>query len=165
MDLFAAYWDSHRNYSLKFSITFTPSSNGQMRLKYAYAAKESIPMKLSLPRRHFRGARISSRAPLKAPAWEAIWNLGSFPFVRAGRPDHCLTSQFDNEIGLFQEFLLKNHVLGAYYLGCDWSGRRVLIKREIIIATEKVGPVSSDKWKAPQGVAEFALFEGWDSRV
>ena len=47
MDLFAAYWDSHRNYSLKFSITFTPSSNGQMRLKYAYAAKESIPMKLS----------------------------------------------------------------------------------------------------------------------
>ena len=125
MDLFAAYWDSHRNYSLKFSITFT----------------------------HMLQTNPS------------LWNLGSFPFVRAGRPDHCPTSQVDNEIGLFQEFLLKYHVLGTYYLGCDWSGWRVLIKREIIIATGKVGPVSSDKWKAPQGVAEFALFEGWDSRV
>ena len=46
MDLFAAYADSPRNYSLKFSIAFTLYSNGQMRLKDAYAAKESIPMKL-----------------------------------------------------------------------------------------------------------------------
>ena len=38
-------------------------------------------------------------------------NLGRFPFVRTGRPDHCRTSQFDTEIDFFQEFLLKNHLL------------------------------------------------------
>ena len=30
----------------------------------------------------------------------------------------------DNEIGFFQEFLLKNHLLRAYYLGFDWSACR-----------------------------------------
>ena len=75
--------------------------------------------------------------------------LGRFPFVRTGWPDHCPTSQFDNEIGFFQEFLLKNHLLGTYYLGFDWSGWRVFIKSEIIIATGMVWPVSSDEWKAP----------------
>ena len=74
---------------------------------------------------------------------------GCFPFVRTGRPDHCLTSQFENKIGFFQEFLLKNVLLRVYYLGLDWSGSRVLIEREIILATGMVWPVSSDKWKAP----------------
>ena len=74
---------------------------------------------------------------------------GRFPFVRTGRPDHCLTSQFENKIGFFQEFLLKNVLLRVYYLGLDWSGSRVLIETEIILATGMVWPVSSDKWKAP----------------
>ena len=64
-------------------------------------------------------------------------------------PDHCPTSQFVNEIRFCKEFLLKNVILRAYYLGSDWSGWRVLIKREIIIVTAIVWPVSSDKWKAP----------------
>ena len=43
-----------------------------------------------------------------------------FPFVRTGWPDHCPTSQFEDEIGFFQEFLLKKNVLLCeYYLGFD----------------------------------------------
>ena len=45
--------------------------------------------------------------------------LGCFPKVRTGRPDHGRTSHFKNEIGFYQKFLLKNHVLRAYYLGFD----------------------------------------------
>ena len=75
---------------------------------------------------------------------------GRFPFVRISRPFHSPTSHFENEIGYFQEFLLKNVFRRAYYLGFDWSSWRVLIKRKlIVIATEKVWPVNSDKWKAP----------------
>ena len=75
---------------------------------------------------------------------------GRFPFVRIGRPFHSPTSHFENEKRLFQEFLLKNVLLRAYYLGFDWFSWRVLIKRKpIIIAMEKVWPVNSDKWKAP----------------
>ena len=44
---------------------------------------------------------------------------GRFPFVRTGRLDHCPTSRFDNEVHFFQEFLLNNHFLSAYYLGFD----------------------------------------------
>ena len=40
-------------------------------------------------------------------------------FVRTGRLDHCLTPQFDNKIGFFQEFLLKNVLLRVCYLGLD----------------------------------------------
>ena len=74
---------------------------------------------------------------------------GRFPFVRTGRLDHCPTSRFDNEIRFFQEFLLNNHFLGAYYLGFDWSGWRDLIGMEIRIALGMIWPVSSDKWRAP----------------
>ena len=39
-----------------------------------------------------------------------------FPKVRTGRPDHNRTSHFDNEkCAFFQEFLLKHHLLRAYY--------------------------------------------------
>ena len=44
---------------------------------------------------------------------------GRFPFVRIGRPFHSPTSHFENEKRLFQEFLLKNVLLRAYYLGFD----------------------------------------------
>ena len=64
--------------------------------------------------------------------------------------------QFENEIGFFQEFLLENHLLRAYYLGFDWSGWKVLIKSEVVIATGMVSSVSSDKWKAPLA-SDFAL--------
>ena len=40
---------------------------------------------------------------------------------------------YDNEIGIIQGFLLKNHLLPAHYLGCNWSGCIVLIKSEILI--------------------------------
>ena len=53
------------------------------------------------------------------------------------------------EIGFFQEFLLNNHLLRAYYLGFDRSSWIVLIKSEILITTGMVWPVRSDKWKVP----------------
>ena len=61
--------------------------------------------------------------------------------VRIGRPDHGQTSYFENEIGFFQEYLMKDYLLRAYYLGFDWSGWIVLI--DILITTRKVWPVSS----------------------
>ena len=51
-----------------------------------------------------------------------LWSyrfLGRFPFDRTGRPDHCSTSQFENKIGFFQEFLLKDRLLRVYYSGFD----------------------------------------------
>ena len=87
----------------------------------------------------FAGSIISS---------ERIY-LGRFPFVRTGRPDHCPTSQFENEMAFSKSFCWKTISFGEYYSGFDWSGWRVLIKREIIIATRMVWSVSSDKWKAP----------------
>ena len=42
-------------------------------------------------------------------------NLGRFPKVRTGRPDHGCTAHFENEVGFFQEFLMKNDFLHAYY--------------------------------------------------
>ena len=73
-------------------------------------------------------------------------DLGLFPFVRTGQPDHYQTSYFDNEIGFLQGFLL----LPAHYLGFDWSSWIVLINSEILITKGRVWPVSqSDKWKMP----------------
>ena len=46
-------------------------------------------------------------------------------------------------------FLLKNHLLPAYYLGFDQPGWIVLFKSEILIMTRTVWPVSCDKWKVP----------------
>ena len=75
-------------------------------------------------------------------------NLGHFPKVRTGPPDHGWTSHFDKEIIFFQEFLLlKNHLLHTHHLGFDYCGWIVLIKSEILIMTAKVWPVSSDRWK------------------
>ena len=58
--------------------------------------------------------------------------LGHLPFIRTGRPDHCRTSKFNNELGFFQEFLLKNHDLlwcilfRIWLIWREWSGRSVL---------------------------------------
>ena len=68
--------------------------------------------------------------------------------VRTGWPDHGWTSHFDKAISFFQEFLLKNHLLRAYYLGFDISGWIVLIKSESLFTTGMVWLVSSDNWKA-----------------
>ena len=76
-------------------------------------------------------------------------NLGRFQKVRTDRPDHGRTSHFDKTISFFPEFLLKNHLLCANYLGFNISGWIVLIKSEILIMTGMVWQVSSDKWKAP----------------
>ena len=46
--------------------------------------------------------------------------LGLFPSVRTGWPDHCSTSQFENKIDFFQEFLPKSHLLLAYCSGLIW---------------------------------------------
>ena len=73
-----------------------------------------------------------------------------FPFVRAGRPDHGRTGHFENEIGFFREFLMKNDFLRAYDLAFDWSGWIALIKSKILITNGMSWLVSSDKWEAPQ---------------
>ena len=44
---------------------------------------------------------------------------GRFPKVRTGRPDHGCTAHFENEIGCFREFLMKNDFVRAYYLAFD----------------------------------------------
>ena len=75
--------------------------------------------------------------------------LGRFPKVRTGRPDHGWPNHFDKARSFFQEFLLQNHLLRAYYFGFDISGWIVLIRSEIAITTGMVRQVSSDKWKAP----------------
>ena len=74
-------------------------------------------------------------------------NLERFPKLRNGRPDYGRTSHFDKEIGFFQEFLIKTHLLRGHYLRFDWSGWIVLIKSEFLITTGMVWQVSSDKWK------------------
>ena len=74
---------------------------------------------------------------------------GAFHLSELGGRTMAGPVSFESEIGFFQEFLLKNHFPRACYLGFDLSGWRVLVEREIIIATGMVWPVSSDKWKAP----------------
>ena len=76
-------------------------------------------------------------------------NLGHFAKVKAGWPDHSRTGHFENEIGFFQEFLMKNYFFGAYYLEFDRSGWIALILSEILIKTGMSWPVSSGKFKAP----------------
>ena len=44
---------------------------------------------------------------------------GDLPFVRTGRTIVRPVSQSENEMGFFQEFLLKNHLRRARYLGFD----------------------------------------------
>ena len=92
--------------------------------------------------------------PLSSDKWNAslVW----FSKVKNSRPYHGWSSHFDNE-SFSQEFLLKNHLLLSCYLGFDWSGWTVLIKRLIIIATGMVWPVSFDKWNAPFN-ANFRCF-------
>ena len=77
------------------------------------------------------------------------WHDLRFPKFRTGRPDHGRTGHFENEIGFFQEFLMKNDFLRAYYLGFDGSGWIALIKSEILITRGMACPVSSDQWQAP----------------
>ena len=67
----------------------------------------------------------------------------AFQKVRIGQPDHGRTGHFENEIGFFQESLMKNDLVRACYLGFDWSGWIALIKSEILITTEMALPVSS----------------------
>ena len=96
--------------------------------------------------------------PLSSDKWKAP--LVAFLKVGTARPYNGWSSHFDNEIGFSQEFLLKNHLLLPCYLGFDWSGWIVLIKRLIIIATGMVWPVSSDQWKAPF-MCDFAVFSSF----
>ena len=46
-------------------------------------------------------------------------NFERFPKLRNGRPDYGRTSHFDKEIGVFQEFLIKTHLLRGHYLRFD----------------------------------------------
>ena len=69
--------------------------------------------------------------------------LGDFPKVSTGWPDLCCWTSHFAAISFFQEFLLKSHLLYAYYLEFDKSGWIVLIKSEILIMTGMVWPVSS----------------------
>jgi len=76
----------------------------------------------------------------------SVSNFNHFPKVRTGWSDHGhQTSHFDKAITFFEKFLLKSHLLHAYYLEFDKSGWIVLIKSEILIMTGMVWPVSSAK--------------------
>ena len=76
-------------------------------------------------------------------------NLGRFPKVRTGQPDHGRTRHFGNEIGFYQEVLLKNHLLLCIIFRILLIWMVSFIKREILITMGMGWPVSSDKWKAP----------------
>ena len=80
---------------------------------------------------------------------------GRFPKVRTGRPDHGCTAHFENEIGCFREFLMKNDFVRAYYLAFDWSGWIAFIKSKILITKGMSWPVSSYKWKAPKRMSPW----------
>ena len=112
-----------------------PSLPPRAPLAFLLKPKTPFPFPFQcLPRRlcYDRIDQISfSWSRSKSSWWNAV--LGHSPFVRTGRPDHCRTSHFDNETGLFQGFLLKNHLLPAHYLGFDWAGWIVLIKSQILI--------------------------------
>ena len=86
--------------------------------------------------------------------------LGRFPKVRTGRSDHGWTGHFENEIGFFKEFLMRNDFLRAYYLEFYWSGWIALIQSKILSTMGMSWPVSSDKWKAP-----LVDFQGRDFRT
>ena len=98
---------------------------------------------ISLTLAHFNLLPEKHLTPWHREAW------GSFPKVRTSRLDHGRTSHSENEIGFFQEFLMQNDFLRAYYLGFDWSGWIALIKSKILIMKGMSWPGSSDKWKAP----------------
>ena len=59
--------------------------------------------------------RTNKQTPLTETAsLKALWekrDQGRFPIVRTGQPDHGRTRHFGNEIGFFQEVLLKNNNL------------------------------------------------------
>ena len=66
---------------------------------------------------------ISVSWPFFAPKPNGNACYAGCPKVRSGWPDYGQTIQFDNEIGFFQQFLIKKtHLLLAHYLGFDWSG-------------------------------------------
>ena len=48
-----------------------------------------------------------------------MFTKGAFHLSELAGPDHYRTSYFDNEIGFFQGFLLKNHLLPAHYYYCQ----------------------------------------------
>ena len=78
------------------------------------------------------------------------WPAGPWPHPEKAYFIFKMTGgHFENEIGFFHEFLMKNDFLRAYYLGFDWSGWIALIKGKILITKGMSWPVSSDKWKAP----------------
>ena len=56
-----------------------------------------------------------------------------------GRPNHCRTSHFDNEIGFFQGVFAEKPSPSCTLFSIDLSGWKVLIWSEILIK------VSSDK--------------------
>ena len=88
---------------------------------------------------------------------------GHFPFIRTGWLDNGWTSQFENEIGFFQECLLTTHLLRAYYLGFDWSGWKRFDSKwnpHFVIMTGRVWPVSSDNWKVPSDLSIVYMCRG-----
>ena len=98
---------------------------------------------ISLQLAHFNLLPEKHLTPWHREAW------GRFPKVRTSRLDHGRTGHSENEIGFFQEFLMQNDFLHAYYLGFDWSGWIALIKSKILITKGMSWPGISDKWKAP----------------
>ena len=75
--------------------------------------------------------------------------MGHFPKVRTSQLDHGSTGHFEYELGFFQEFLMKNDFLHAFYLGFDWSVLIAMIKSEILTTTEWPGHLVLANGKHP----------------
>ena len=63
--------------------------------------KRIIKKKISIPDRY------KLQLLKHSATWKTLLLLGRFPFVRTSRPNHGRTSQIENEIRFFKEFLLK----------------------------------------------------------
>ena len=90
--------------------------------------------------------------------WTSWNNRDKKAFVRTGWPDHCPTSQFDNEIGFFQEFLPKIRLLGTCYSGFDWSGWEFWLKGKLSLRREWSGRSVLTKGKRPKFLVASPCF-------
>ena len=92
-----------------------------------------------------RSQTYSARGKLMLISDEAR-DLKRFPFVGTGRPDQSVWNWKRLFLRVFAE---KTTFFRAYYSGFNWSGWIVLIKSKILVTTERVCQICSDKWKAP----------------
>ena len=118
-----------------------------------------LAFKQILTYRVLNSSKEQTRSPCYVTKHTANSRGGDFqPKVRTSRPDLSRIGHFENEIGYFQQFLMKNDFLQAYSLGFDWSGWIALIKSKILITKGMSWPGSADKWKEPLVLSKNKAF-------